>query len=502
MVVANQNGSEKMIFDPKKLMEKAVEVMKASVREQRSDDAVTPKVGAVLWKPDGTIQTAYRGELREGDHAEYTLIERKNGNEHLGDCILFVTLEPCGPKSRNDPKIGCARRITNARIKKVYYGCMDPHPKVAGEGLRYLKQMGVEVIPFDQKFQEAIKDENFEFFDQAQRKAKEEEDEPILTPSTYDQNPPRVSLDDLDPAAISHYRRFLFKHGGNGDEEFYRRLSHQGLLVRAQDGTLAPTRFAYLLFGKHPRDILAQAGILATIHGREGEDPKDFDGPMVLGPDQVITWLRGKLPDTIDRSEAYRKSINDAFYELVREGIANALVHRDYDIVGSKIQFVVEGDTFTIRSPGAPVTPITLKQLQLFSAPMVSRNPRLHAVFSTMELAEERGFGLKSMRSRAMKAGLPLPKYSYTEPYLDLVIYRTPHAATLALPAEKLGQLGTSERKGWEWVVSKQSVTSSEYEMALGVSSRTAVNHLNKFMGLGLVKRSGSGPSTEYLVVT
>lgn len=494
--------AKKVTFDPRKLMEKAVEVMKASVREQRSDDTITPKVGAVLWKPDGTIQTACRGELREGDHAEYTLIERKNGNEDLGECVIFATLEPCGPDSRNPPKIACARRITNARIKKIYYGCQDPHPKVAGEGLRYLKQMGVEVIPFDRDLQEAIEEENAEFFDQALRKADEKEAQPTLKPSTYDQNPPQVSLDDLDAEALSHYRTFLFRNGPDSEEEFHRRLAHQGLLVKTESGSLAPTRFAHLLFGKHPRDILAQAGILATIHGEEGEDPKDFDGPMVLSPDQVISWLRGKLPDAIDRSEAKRKRINDAFYELVREGIANALVHRDYDIEGSKIQLVVEGDIVTVRSPGAPVIPITVAQLQSFSAPMVSRNPRLHAVFSTMELAEERGLGLKSMRTTATEAGLPLPRFRFNDPYLDLILYRTPAAAIEALPAEKLEQLSKSERKGWEWIVSKQTVTSSEYELALGVSNRTALNHLKKFSEQGLVKRSGSGPSTEYQVVT
>jgi ATP-dependent DNA helicase RecG len=132
---------EKITFDPTRLMEQAIEVMKASVPEQRADDTITPKVGAVLWKRDGTTVSACRGELREGDHAEYTIIERKNGHEKLGDCALFATLEPCAPDSRTPPKIGCARRITNARIKKVYYGCQDPHPKVAGEGLRYLKQI-------------------------------------------------------------------------------------------------------------------------------------------------------------------------------------------------------------------------------------------------------------------------------------------------------------------------------------------------------------------------
>ncbi len=494
--------AKKPTFNPRKLMEMAVEVMKASVREQRDDDTITPKVGAVLWKPDGTIETACRGELREGDHAEYTLLERKNGHHSLGDCVLFVTLEPCGPDARKPPKIECARRIINARIKKVYYGCQDPHPKVAGEGLRYLKQKGVEVIPFERDLQEAIEKEDAEFFDQARRKAKGAEEEPALKPLPFDQNPPQVLLADLDTEALSHYRGFLFKKGTDNDEEFHRRLSHQGLLVKTDAGTLAPTRFAYLLFGKHPRDVLAQAGILATIHGKEGEDPEDFDGPMVLGPDQVISWLRGKLPDPIDRSDAQRKRINDAFYELVREGVANALVHRDYNIEGSKIQLVVEGDTVTIRSPGAPVEPITVEQLQSFTAPMVSRNPRLHAVFSTMELAEERGLGLKSMRARATEAGLPLPKFSFNAPYLDLTLYRTAGAVIRSLAPEIQNQLTEEESERFQWVAQRGTTTSGDFAKAFNVDIRTARRNLNRFVELGLVEAFGDARARKYRTKT
>lgn len=480
-------------------MEKAVEVMKDSVSEKRSDDTVSPKVGAVLWKPDGSIETAYRGELRDGDHAEFTLLERKNIADNLSDCVLFATLEPCAPDSRTHPKLGCARRITKARIKKVYFGCEDPHPKVKTEGLRHLREMGVEVIPFDRDLQKVIEEENAEFFDQARRKADQEKKATVSKPSPLDEIAPEFSFNDLDDTALAHYRSFLFRKASTNEAEFQRRLAHQGLLVKNKK-VLEPTRFAHLLFGKHPRDLLPQAGILATIHSADGEDPRDFDGPMVLVPDRVIVWLRDKLPDPIDRSTPQRTRINDIFYELVREGIANALVHRDYDIEGSKIQLVVEADTVTIRSPGSPIKPITIEQLQNFSAPMVSRNPRLHVVFSTMELAEERGLGLKSMRSKAEKANLPLPKFKFQDPYLDLVLYRTSKAATETLPKKTLEQLSKSERKGWEWVVSRQTVTTIEYQSAMNVSNRTALNHLMKFTKLGLVKRMGSGPSTEYQV--
>lgn len=63
--------------DPRRTMELAVEVMRQSVPERRPDGTPSPKVGAVLVRPDGSTITAARGELREGNHAEYILLERK-----------------------------------------------------------------------------------------------------------------------------------------------------------------------------------------------------------------------------------------------------------------------------------------------------------------------------------------------------------------------------------------------------------------------------------------
>ena len=60
--------------DPRSLMELAVAVMRQSIPEPRPDGKASPKVGAVLLKPDGRVETAYRGELRHGDHAEFTLL--------------------------------------------------------------------------------------------------------------------------------------------------------------------------------------------------------------------------------------------------------------------------------------------------------------------------------------------------------------------------------------------------------------------------------------------
>src|SRR5712692_5470261 len=86
-------------FDPRRLMEMAIEVMRSSIHEPRDDGKVCPMVGAALRKGDGTVETSCRCELRYGDHAEYTLLERKNRDQKLDDAFLFTTLEPA-PRGR------------------------------------------------------------------------------------------------------------------------------------------------------------------------------------------------------------------------------------------------------------------------------------------------------------------------------------------------------------------------------------------------------------------
>lgn len=146
------------------------------------------------------------------------------------------------------------------------------------------------------------------------------------------------------------------------------------------------------------------------------------------------------------------------------------------------------------------MAPITLEQMQSFKAPMLSRNPRLHAVFNTMGLAEERGLGLQSMHDRTRDAALPLPTFSWDEPYLNLTVYRRAESATTSLDEMILSKLNGPERKGWTFITGKGTTTQNEYSTHMGITPRTAQRHLSHFVQLELLHRIGRGPSTEYRV--
>ena len=491
-------------LDPRQLMAMAVDVMKKSVAERRGDGKASPLVGAVLWKPDGTVETASRGELRDGDHAEYTLLERKNRDCKLDDAVLFSTLEPCAPGSRRHPKLGCAERIVFARIKEVWIGVEDPDPTIDRKGIKYLQDNGVKVHLFDRDLQEVIVETNRDFFDQAEARAAAAREGAKKQPSVLSGLETALAaadLGDLNERALGEYLAAVGAGGKVTSKRFRRRLAVQGLL-RETGQAFVPSGFGVLLFGNEPRTHLPQAGLLGTIHYPDGrEETRDFDGPAVDVPAQAIQWIKDKLPNPIARTQAKRREANETIFELLREGIVNALVHRDYGINGAKCQLVVHPEKILVLSPGLPVEPITMEQLQAFDAPMLSRNPVMHFVFAKMKLAEERGLGLKSMKSRALSAGIPLPSYSYKAPYVTLSLFKEATAAIPVAAGDASRQLSDAEQKGWAWLVTRETVTTAEYQEAMRLPNRTAKNHLKKLTRLGLLRMVGAGRATHYEVM-
>lgn len=489
-------------LNARELMEHAVEVMRQSEPERRADGKATPRVGAVIWRAGEDVASACRGELRAGDHAEYTLLDRKLRASRLDGAVLFSTLEPCAPGSRQEPKLSCAERIVRARIKQVWIGIEDPDPTVDRKGIRYLQDHGVEVHLFDVDLQRRIRDENRMFLEQAVARAEAWEEEPAAPAaqlSELESELNAVSLDDMSLQALDRYRDTA--HIEEDESTFTRRLLRLGLLCETATGQTAPTGFGYLLFGANPRTAIPHAGVLGTIHFSDGgEEVRDFDGPQVFVPEDALAWLRARLPDPIDRTGARRVNSLDPFYSMVREAVVNAIIHRDYAVTGAKCQIAVTADRVTVMSPGLPVEPITLEQMQSLDAPMLSRNPVLHYVFSQMKLAEERGLGLRSLRRQATRAELPLPRYRWQAPYLVLTIYRSAEALARQLAGPGIMQeLNAAAAESWRVAALRDSISTRELMAGTGFDERKAQRALKSLQEARLLRSIGNGRATRYV---
>lgn len=98
-----------------------------------------PMVGCVIVK-DGRVIGEGWHERCGGLHAERNAL--KNCTEDPAGADLYVTLEPCCHWGRTPP---CTDAILEHRIGRVFVGCLDANPLVAGKGAQILRDAGIPV---------------------------------------------------------------------------------------------------------------------------------------------------------------------------------------------------------------------------------------------------------------------------------------------------------------------------------------------------------------------
>lgn len=119
-----------------KYMKMAIELAKGGIGFVNPN----PLVGAVIVKNGEIIGSGFHecyGKLHAERNAFASCTESAEGAD------IYVTLEPCCHYGKTPP---CTEAIIENKIKRVFIGSDDPNPKVAGKGIKMLKEHGIEVF--------------------------------------------------------------------------------------------------------------------------------------------------------------------------------------------------------------------------------------------------------------------------------------------------------------------------------------------------------------------
>lgn len=144
--------------------------MKEAIKQAKKAYAIDEvPIGCVIVYDGKIIARGYNRRTTDKNtlsHAELNAIRKaskKLGDWRLDDCEMYVTLEPCQM---------CAGAIVQARIKKVYIGCMNPKAGCAGSVINLLQvekfnhQVEIETGILEEECSSMIK----EFFRELRKK--------------------------------------------------------------------------------------------------------------------------------------------------------------------------------------------------------------------------------------------------------------------------------------------------------------------------------------------
>jgi diaminohydroxyphosphoribosylaminopyrimidine deaminase/5-amino-6-(5-phosphoribosylamino)uracil reductase len=101
-----------------------------------------PLVGCVIVHNNRIIGEGWHQKFGDA-HAEVNAIAAVSEKSLLKEATAFVNLEPCSHYGKTPP---CADMLVHHHIKKVVVANIDPNPMVTGNGVRKLREAGIEVI--------------------------------------------------------------------------------------------------------------------------------------------------------------------------------------------------------------------------------------------------------------------------------------------------------------------------------------------------------------------
>ncbi len=133
----------------------------------------------------------------------------------------------------------------------------------------------------------------------------------------------------------------------------------------------------------------------------------------------AIDYVKDQLPQNEQIKETLREKVRIYPTIAIRELVANALIHQDFNITGTGPMVEIFTDRMEITNPGAPL----IDPSRFIDEPPRSRNETLSAFMRRMNICEERGSGIDKVISNVEVFQLPAPDFRIAGSNTVAVLY-------------------------------------------------------------------------------
>ncbi len=172
--------------------------------------------------------------------------------------------------------------------------------------------------------------------------------------------------------------------------------------------------------------------------------------------------------------------------EAFREAIANAIVHRVWD-VNAYVQVSMYEDKIIINSPGGLPKGIS-KEEYLYSNISILRNPIISGVFYRLNIIEQFGTGIARI-NKGYQNSIVKPVFSVSKNHSSIV---------LPVVNEDVLDLNEDERLLLDIFKDEIKLTRSEVELETGFNKSKSLRVINNLIDKNILMKRGKGPGTIY----
>ena len=226
---------------------------------------------------------------------------------------------------------------------------------------------------------------------------------------------PEVSWEDLDPLEFERFRRMIRESRGQGDQTLLElpdiELAKALGAVEADHVVQAVRVLGLLLFGKEEalqRFIPTHEVAFQVLSGTQVEVNEFFRWPLLRVMEEVLGRFRARNREEEVMMGLLRIGVPHYPERAFREGLANALIHRDYAQMGA-VHIQWYDDRIEISNPGGFPEGVHLGNLLV--APPRPRNPMLADAFKRAGIVERTARGIDTIFYEQLRNGRPAPSY-------------------------------------------------------------------------------------------